>query len=107
MPAQVISVTVEADRAIVRLEGEHEVFSADKLSRSLAGLIDEAVPIVVDLTHASFIDSTVVGVLLSNARHATERGLEFTLLLGPDTGWPVRRVLEVTGLDSQFDLVEA
>ena len=106
MPAQAISVTVEADRAVVRLDGEHEAFSADKLTRSLAGLIDEALPISVDLTHAAFIDSTVVSVLLAHARRATSVGLGFTLLLGPDTGWPVRRVLEVTGLESQFHVVE-
>jgi anti-sigma B factor antagonist len=106
MPGQVIAVTVDKERAVVRLDGEHEAYSADKLARSLAGLIDEDVPVWVDLRRATFIDSTVVGVLLAIARRATERDLQFTLHLGEGTGWPVRRLLEVTGLDMQFDVVE-
>lgn len=51
---------------------------------------------------AAFIDSTVVGVLIAAHRHATDAGLEFVLLLGEETGWPVRRVLEVTGLRTQL-----
>jgi anti-sigma B factor antagonist len=100
-----ISVTVDRDRAFIVLRGEHEAFSADKLGRHLEALLPEGVPIVVDLRQTTFIDSTVVGALLAAKRHADEVELEFLLLLGPDTGWPVRRLLEITGLDSTFDVV--
>jgi anti-anti-sigma factor len=100
-----ITVTVGQDRATVALPGEHEAYSADKLTRSLTGLIDEGVSIMLDLREAAFVDSTVIGVLLSAARDAEARGLGFTLLLGDETGWPVRRLLEVTGLATQLDVV--
>jgi anti-anti-sigma factor len=100
-----ISVTVDRDRAFIVLRGEHEAFSADKLGRQLDALLHEGVPIVVDLRQTTFIDSTVVGALLTAKRHADEVQLEFLLLLGADTGWPVRRLLEITGLDSTFDVV--
>jgi anti-sigma B factor antagonist len=105
MTAQGISVNVEKDRATVRLDGEHEAYTADKLAKNVSALLAEGVPVTVDLRHATFIDSTVVGVLLAGRRRATDAGLDFTLLLGEETGWPVRRMLEVTGLRSQFDVV--
>ena len=106
MPAQSMSVNVEQDRAVIKLSGEHEAYSADKLARNLSALIAEGVPVTVDLRQATFIDSTVVGVLLGAHRRAREAELELVLLLGSETGWPVRRMLEVTGLDSELDVLE-
>ena len=105
MIPNVINVTVEQDQAVVALTGEHEAYSADKLTRSLAGLIGEGISITVDLRQAAFVDSTVVSVLLVAARDAEARELGFTLQLGPETGWPVRRLVDVTGLATQLDVV--
>jgi anti-anti-sigma factor len=105
MQQNAITVTVDQDQAAVALTGEHEAYSADKLTHSLTGLIDEGVSIAVDLQHATFIDSTVVGVLLTAARDAEARDVGFKLLLGAETGWPVRRLLDVTGLATQLDVV--
>jgi anti-sigma B factor antagonist len=102
MTAQSMSVNVERDRAVIALAGEHEAYTADKLARNLTALIAEGVAVTVDLRHASFIDSTVVGVLLGAHRRATADGIDFALLLGSETGWPVRRLLEVTGLDTEL-----
>lgn len=101
-----ISVNVEADRGSVALVGEHEAYTADKLAKHLRGLLDEGVPVVIDLRHATFLDSTVIGVLLASQRRAHELGLDFVLRLGDDTGWPVRRLLEVTGLEEEFDVLD-
>jgi anti-sigma B factor antagonist len=105
MTAPAISVTIADDNAAVALRGEHESFTADKLTRGLNGLIDESLAITVDLSYATFIDSTVIGVLLAAARRAREHHLSFRLMLGQQTGWPVRRLLEVTGLETQFEVV--
>jgi anti-sigma B factor antagonist len=98
-------VKVEQDAAVVALRGEHEAYTADKLARQLNALLAEGVPVVVDLREATFIDSTVVGVLLAGRRRAEDAGLRLVLALGPNTGWPVLRLLEVTGLEAQFDVV--
>jgi len=105
MAPQSISVTVHDDHAIVALEGEHEAYTADKLARHLRGLMDEAVGVTVDLGRATFVDSTVVGVLIAAQRRAEVGGLPFTLQLSEETGWPVRRLLEVTALAAHFDVV--
>jgi anti-sigma B factor antagonist len=101
-----MSVNVDQDRAVVRLEGEHEAYTAEKLARNLSALVSEGVPVTVDLREATFIDSTVVGVLISAHRRARDASLDFVLLLGSETGWPVRRILEVTGLRAELDVVE-
>jgi anti-sigma B factor antagonist len=105
MGPQSISVRVEQDAAVVTLRGEHEAYTADKLARHLTGLLAEGVSVVVDLREATFIDSTVVGVLLAARRRADAEELRFALVLGSQTGWPVRRLLEVTGLDAHVDVV--
>jgi len=105
MASSEITVTLDRDRALVVLRGEHEAYTAHKLSRQLEALLDEGVPVAVDLREATFIDSTVVGVLLGGKRHADELELEFLLLMGDSTGWPVRRLLEITGLDGTFEII--
>jgi anti-anti-sigma factor len=86
----------------VTLRGEHEAYTADKLAKQVTALVDEGLSVTVDLRETAFVDSTVVGVLLAARRRAGERGTELRLLLGEETGWPVRRILEVTGLVELF-----
>jgi anti-sigma B factor antagonist len=106
MSAPNISLSVSDDRATLALMGEHEAYSADKLARSLEGLVDEGMDVVVDLRDTTFVDSTVVGVLLAASRRARQRGRRVALLLGRRTGWPVRRMFEVTGLRDEIDVVD-
>ena len=103
MSPQAIQVSVEHDHATVALHGEHEAYTADKLARQLSALLAEGVSVTVDLRQTAFIDSTVVGVLLAARRRADESETSFELVLGPTTGWPVRRILEVTGLIDVLD----
>ncbi len=106
MSPQTISVTVEDHRAVVSLRGEHEAYTADKLAKQLSALMDEGLAVSIDLRQAAFIDSTVVGVLIAARRRADERGVAFDMLLGRGTGWPVRRMLEITGLEEQLHVAD-
>jgi anti-sigma B factor antagonist len=106
MSAQTLSVSVEKDRAVVTLSGEHEAYTADKLARQLSALLAEGMGVTVDLRRATFIDSTVVGVLIAAHKRAAESDLPFALAVGGETGWPVRRLLEVTGLGEQLDIID-
>jgi anti-sigma B factor antagonist len=106
MNATEITVTLEHDRALVALRGEHEAYSSGKLARQLGALLDEGTSVAVDLRQTTFVDSTVVGALLAAKRHADELSLGFVLIMGETTGWPVRRLLEITGLGSTFSLIE-
>jgi anti-anti-sigma factor len=94
------------DRAVVELRGEHEAYTASKLEQELNGLVDAGFGIVIDLRNAQFIDSTTAGLFIATHRRAEKRGSEFRLLLGDSTGWAVRRLLDITGLDSLLTIAD-
>jgi anti-sigma B factor antagonist len=94
---------IELDRsdggvAVVVVEGEHDVYTAPSLSEQLDSLLKQRLPFVIDLTGATFVDSSVLRVLLEAKRQAEEAGIGFAVVLGGDDAGPVRRVLDVTGL---------
>lgn len=84
--------------AVVVVQGEHDVYTAPTLSEQLDALLEEGLPIVIDLTPATFVDSSVLRVLLETRRQADERGIGFAVALGQGDSGPVRRVLDITGL---------
>lgn len=99
--------TTEPGVAIVVLEGEHELFSAPKLQRQLEGLIGEGLTVVIDLTEATFLDSSVVAVFLRARERAEEAGVPFSIVIDDSTGEPVRRMFEITGLASILPVVQS
>lgn len=90
--------------ALVALRGEHDLHGSPGLRRRLDALIREGLPIVVDLREATFLDSATIGVLLAAHREARRRGQRFMLVLADSTGWPLRTILEVTGLIDVFEI---
>lgn len=89
----------EGEVHVVEILGEHDIASAPDLRIALEGALAAApTGVVADLTSASFIDSTILGVLLGGREKARELGRGFAVLLGPDGQLAVRRIIEVTGL---------
>jgi anti-sigma B factor antagonist len=84
--------------AVVVVEGEHDVYTAPSLSEHVESVLEEQVPFVIDLTPTTFVDSSVLRVLLEARRRAEERGVGFAVALGTGDSDPVRRVLDITGL---------
>lgn len=92
--------------AIVAVRGEHESFSAPKLAGDLEALLGEGLALVIDLSEADFLDSTVVSVLLRARFDARERGSKLAIVVDDSTGWAVRRLFQVTGLDEIFEIAD-
>jgi anti-anti-sigma factor len=85
---------------LVAVHGEHDIATAPGLRAAIEEGLGRAQHVVVDLTPATFVDSTVLGVLLSARERAQEEELGYAVVLQPAEGDPaVRRILEVTGLD--------
>ena len=97
---------MRGDRVVVELKGEHEAYTAQKLEHQLESLLDEGFGIVVDLQQASFIDSQTAALLLEAHRRAAEKGTEFRVVLGEETGWAVRQLLDITGLGAVLEVAE-
>jgi anti-sigma B factor antagonist len=83
--------------AVLTISGEHDLSTAPSLRRRLDGLLEEGVATVLDLSPATFIDSSILGVILDGRRRAAEANIGFAVARsnGSDA---VDRVLEVTGL---------
>lgn len=90
---------IDAGVAVVDVLGEHDLTTASELSQRLDSLLGEGLGIVVDLSRATFIDSSVLAALLAASRDAGERGSGFAVTVPADEADGVRRVIEVTGLD--------
>jgi anti-sigma B factor antagonist len=93
--------------AIVALTGEHDLYTAPALRDRVSGAFDNGAPLVIDLTQATFIDSSVLRVMLEARREAEERVVGFAVALGDEGSPAVRRMLEVTGLIEIFPVLPA
>lgn len=82
-----------------------DLYTAPRLQTELAALArDGASRVVVDLSGVEFCDSTGMNVLLSAMKRLREQG--GTLELAAPRA-AVRRILQVTGLDTVFSVHDA
>ena len=86
---------------MLTISGEHDLSTAPNLRRRLGSLVDEGTVTVVDLSPATFIDSSILGVILDGRRRATAAGVGFAVVHSNGTD-AVDRVLEVTGLRAEL-----
>jgi len=100
-----VSSRFHDDHTIVTICGEIDLYTAPRLHSELAGLLADGMParVVIDMSGVEFCDSTGMNVLLSCLRRARERGGELEIAAPKPA---VRKILQVTGLDSVFTLVE-
>jgi anti-anti-sigma factor len=92
--------------ALVALEGEHELYGAQKLQTQIDSLVAQGYSIVIDLTNTVFLDSSIAGVLLNAQKQAADNGVDYRVVLSTSTGAPVRRMFEITGLREILPIVE-
>jgi anti-sigma B factor antagonist len=90
----------------VTICGEIDLYTAPRLHGELAAVLAEGMParVVIDMSGVEFCDSTGMNVLLSCLRRARERGGELEIAAPRPA---VRKILQVTGLDSVFTLVDS
>jgi anti-sigma B factor antagonist len=91
----------ESGVAVLTISGEHDLSTAPNLRRRLDGLLEEGVATVLDLSPATFIDSSILSVILDGRRRAADAKIGFAVARsnGSDA---VDRVLEVTGLRAEL-----
>ena len=89
--------------ALVALVGEHDIYSADEVQQTCDQSLAVCDHLIVDLSTAEFIDSTIVGVLLQTKKNAIELDRKFNVVLG--TAPVVERILNVTGVVPLLNIV--
>jgi anti-sigma B factor antagonist len=83
----------EGAAVVLALRGEHDMDTAPALRGELELALTAGTPIVVDLSQAGFIDSTVLGALI----YRRERRQPFGLVV--PSGCPSHRLCEMVELD--------
>jgi len=95
----------EDGAALVTIRGEIDFSNADEVAQGLRAAASQGPPaeVRVDLTGATFIDSTGLGALIEGYRAAADAGTGF-VVTNPNPSF--RRVLSVTGLCELFGMAE-
>ena len=91
--------------AVLTVSGEIDIATAPSLRERLHGLLaEDKSQLVVDLDDVGFLDSTALGVLVGVLKRARSEGGEVRIVC---TQPRVRKVFEITRLDSAFDLFDS
>jgi anti-sigma B factor antagonist len=86
------------DVVVVVVAGEHDIYTAPTLRERLDEALELGQGIVIDLTGATFVDSSVLGALLDARRRALDAGKGYVVCVGATVEPGVQRILDITGL---------
>jgi anti-sigma B factor antagonist len=99
-----VSTWSQGDHSVVSVTGEIDLYTAPTLQSELMGAINGGqVRLVVDMSGVDFCDSTGINVLLAALRRAREQGGDLQLAR---PGSAIRKVLQVTGLETVFTVLD-
>jgi anti-sigma B factor antagonist len=107
-PPAVSGIAVDFPRpglAVVTLVGEHDISLQRRLREALATASIRP-NLLVDLSACTFMDSTVIGMLLLARNRLAARGGRLELFIPPEAT-AARRVAELTMLDSLLSIHQA
>jgi len=94
---------IDAQRHVVAVRGELDLFSTRELQRTLAKSLDAGrIRIIVDLSETTFVDSCALGVLIGTVKRLRSRHGALAIV---NVNEDVAHAFEVTGLDQIFTIV--
>jgi anti-anti-sigma factor len=94
----VIRVIPETDEIVaVCLEGDFDLANAPAFGKEIGRALEKGNNVILDLSQATFIDSSVVHVLVNASRAVT--GSERTVVLQLGTAAIVERVLQIAEIE--------
>jgi len=98
-----IKTELLSDRAFaVAIGGEVDLYVAPELKQQLLDVIERgAAWVVVDLTEATFVDSTTLGVLIGAVRRLRANEGRLSVVVSDRS---VARTFELSGLDRVFEI---
>jgi anti-sigma B factor antagonist len=93
---------IDSHAHIISVGGEVDLHAAPDLKERIVGLIEEGKrQLVVDLTDATFIDSTAIGILVGARNRLLESGGSLEVACSHKN---VLKVFEITGLERVLSL---
>ena len=93
---------LKGQRHVVAVRGEIDLFTAPELKQKLTDAIEGGkTHIVVDLSQATFIDSTTLGVLVGGVKRLRPKDGSLALVCTDEN---ITKIFEITGLDRVFPI---
>jgi anti-sigma B factor antagonist len=93
---------VDAETQVIELGGEIDLYTAPEFKERMIELIEDGkTRIVVDLSAATFIDSTTLGVLVGGVKRLRPADGALALVC---TDQNIVKIFEITGLDRVFPI---
>jgi anti-sigma B factor antagonist len=91
--------------ATVAVAGEVDLYTAPSLKQALADTIDQGGRrVLVDLSRATFIDSTTLGVLMGAVKRLRPAGGELAIACSDPN---IRKIFAITLLDRIFNIFDS
>ncbi len=102
MDFRIAEQEIDGRTHLIELGGEVDLYTAPAFKEHMTGAIEAGKQqVVVDLSEATFIDSTTLGVLVGGEKRLRGGGGSIALVC-PDAG--IRKIFEITGLDRVFGI---
>ena len=92
-------------RAHVTLRGELDLATAPELEGLVNERLDTGQEVVIDLRGLEFMDSSGIRVLVAAHARAGRSGTRL-VIVRPERGHPVAKIIEVSGLDGELNIVD-
>ena len=94
--------SINAETHVIELGGEVDLYTAPEFKERLVQVIEDGKKqLVVDLSKATFIDSTTLGVLVGGVKRLRPTGGSLSLVC---TDQNITKIFEITGLDRVFTI---
>ena len=89
---------------IIKLQGEVDLYAAPDLKEHVNSAIESGKTLLIlDLSEATFIDSTTLGILVSGMKRLRPRGGRLAVLCPDPT---MAKIFDITGLNRMFSVHE-
>jgi anti-sigma B factor antagonist len=95
---------IDEQTHLIELSGEVDLYSAPEFKELVTKAIDDGKRrLIVDMTGATFIDSTTLGVLMSGAKRLNPDGGAVELVCADER---ILKTFRITGLDRVFRIYD-
>ena len=86
---------------LLRLEGEHDVSTVARLREAIEGVFAQGTCVVLDLSQATFVDSSVLGELIRAHNRVAATRDEKLAVVAPASS-AAARLFDLTGVDDTW-----
>ena len=94
--------SIDAETHVIELGGEVDLYTAPEFKERMVQVIEQGKKqVVVDLSKATFIDSTTLGVLVGGVKRLRPNGGQLLLVCSDRN---ITKIFEITGLDRVFTI---